>query len=591
MRVVEALERWGHSWLYDVQLLAGQPEGTITDSGSKGWELWTFALHHYFGVPKTVGFNSFVLAIMLGCPVLIYAAARSFSMSAPASLLAATMASTTWFFDSHIHWQWFVGMISWTGAACIAVLTLGLFHRLLNSKQLAWGLPCALCLGAGLLIHPYTFVALAAPMIAIYVRAARTMSAPEHMTVVGVAAFALAVNAYWMLNAAAHWHYILNSAFYAQANPKHLICDLLDVLCSGADTGAIGTRTGFRFLYLGLGIAGLRVWRATRDSRGLPLTVGIFALYACAHLGGFIPGMQQSQPYRQITPATLFTTLPAAAFIESLWRARLVSGLPRAAQALVLVLSLTLGKQLLTSQVMYFFPRVVPEPARHLDGLRSPLSGYGFLWSEHSLAALHYGVPHDPQTFEPGGEEIVSWLSENAQRSARISIDGSVLGERLAWRTGLEVLGGFFERNVAHVDANYFREHRTYMATPEDLVFYLRLFAVDFVVSDRPEFTKIPNVIEHVATPGGHRIYRTIQPFNRVLRGGGVVSARENMIAVTGSDPNQTVVVAYHWHEALRCKPDCRIEREAVSIDRVGFVRVPAPHPPDFSVWNSYESW
>ena len=74
MRVVEALERWGHSWLYDVQLLAGQPEGTITDSGSKGWELWTFALHAC-GVPKVIAFNTFVLAISLSCPVLIYAAA------------------------------------------------------------------------------------------------------------------------------------------------------------------------------------------------------------------------------------------------------------------------------------------------------------------------------------------------------------------------------------------------------------------------------------------------------------------------------------------------------------------------------------
>src|SRR5262245_54373973 len=40
-RVVEGLRDYGQSWVYDVKLLAGQPEGTISDSGSKGWELWT----------------------------------------------------------------------------------------------------------------------------------------------------------------------------------------------------------------------------------------------------------------------------------------------------------------------------------------------------------------------------------------------------------------------------------------------------------------------------------------------------------------------------------------------------------------------
>src|SRR3954470_5577495 len=56
-RVVDSLRNWGHSWSYDVQLLAGQPEGTITDSGSKAWELWAFALHQ-LGVPKPIAFNT-----------------------------------------------------------------------------------------------------------------------------------------------------------------------------------------------------------------------------------------------------------------------------------------------------------------------------------------------------------------------------------------------------------------------------------------------------------------------------------------------------------------------------------------------------
>jgi peptidoglycan/LPS O-acetylase OafA/YrhL len=103
----------------------------------------------------------------------------------------------------------------------------------------------------------------------------------------------------------------------------------LDLLRSGQDTGAIGTRTGLRFLYLGLGIAGLALWHKRRDPRFLPLCVGILALYACAHLGGFMPGMEQTQPYRQITPATMFTVLPAAMFVEELWQQRAFAGISR----------------------------------------------------------------------------------------------------------------------------------------------------------------------------------------------------------------------------------------------------------------------
>jgi hypothetical protein len=58
--VVEALDRWGKSWSYNVSLLAGYPAGVITDSGSKGWQLYTFLLVE-LGVPRSVAFNSFVL--------------------------------------------------------------------------------------------------------------------------------------------------------------------------------------------------------------------------------------------------------------------------------------------------------------------------------------------------------------------------------------------------------------------------------------------------------------------------------------------------------------------------------------------------
>jgi hypothetical protein len=85
----------------------------------------------------------------------------------------------------------------------------------------------------------------------------------------------------------------------------------------------------------------------------------------------------------------------------------------------------------------------------------------------------------------------------------------------------------------------------------------------------------------------GMIIYRVKGPV-RLLDGKGEVTASINRIEVTGSSPERDVVLRFHWMETLGCAPDCRIEREAVDGDRVGFIRVPAPHPRDFVVENTY---
>jgi len=524
---------------------------------------------------------------MWACPLLIYAAARSFGLGAAASLLAAAMASTLWFFDSHIHWLWFIGMISWAGASCLALLTLGLFYRLLNG-QLALTAGCAVSLGLGLSIHPYTFFVLALPMAALYLRAARRLGRRGHLAVGAVIASALVMNLYWLHNAALHWHYILNSAFYAQAEPRYFVCDVLDVLCSGADTGVIGTRTGFRFLYLALGLVGLGVWREQRDSRFMPLLVGIATLYGWAYLGGYVPGMQQTQPYRQITPASLMTTLPAAALFEWAWRQRIFAGLPRLGRAFLVALGFALTQQLLAGQVLYFVPRLIAEPRPLLDGSRSPLSKYGHFWHLDVPSHVHYGVPHEP-FIEAGIKDTLAWLTARLAPHTRVLVEGGVLGERLAWQGRFEVLGGFFERNMAHVDANFFREYHNYMARKNELEHYLRTFAVEWVVGNRPEFAKAPELLTHVDTIRGRRVYRSRLPIDRVLQGGGSAWASDNRIAVRGSAPDQRLLLSYHWHEALRCKPNCRVEREHVDIDRIGFIGIPAPHPADLVIWNSYQ--
>lgn len=588
-RVVESLEREGRAWNYDVQLLAGQPEGTILDAGCKAWGIWTFALHHYLGVSREIAFNSFVLLVMLSCPVLLGLAAYLLRFGPRASIIAAGMGSILWYFDSFIHWLWFVGMVSWALASCLALVTFALFYRFTEDGRRGLAFPCSVCLGVGLLIHPYTFLVLMVPMAVCYLRQFRRMDALAHAGVALMVLIAFAINGYWLDNAYRHWHYILNSAFFAQARPEFLLCDFLSVLCSAADTGVIGVRTGFRFFFIALGIAGLWLWRTECDRRFLPVAANVIALFCFAYLGKYLFGLGHTQPYRQLAPAIWFATLPASFFVDRLvrsWKWSVLSPLGKIAVALA---SFALAHQLLTNQVMYFLPRTIPDPKQLLDGTRSPLSEYGFWSMPHLESHIHYGLPHSP-TVEFGIREAMDWISHNIPPRSRILVEGGVIGERLAWSTDHEILGGFVERNLQHVDANFFRRFGQVVASTSQLARYKHVYAVDWVISvgRRPEFERSPDLWEHVATVVGRDFYRARAPSSRVLLGGGNVTAKQNRLDVKGSDPTEAVVLSYHFHEALRCRPNCRVERERVDIDRVGLIRIPTPHPSTFTVYNSY---
>jgi hypothetical protein len=587
-RVVEALEHYGRSWLYDVELLAGQPEGTITDSGSKAWELWTFALHHYFGASRAIAFNTFILVVMLSGPGLIYLAGRILRLGVGASIMAAAMASTLLFFDSFVHWLWYIGMVSWVLASCLSVLTFALFYRLVEDETLALVVPCCLCLGIGLLIHPYTFFSLVVPLAICYLRRLRSLSVRAHIAIAVIIAVAIAINAYWLRNALRHWHYILNSAYYAQGRPFILVCDLLDLMCSPSDTGVIGTRTGFRIIFQGLALGGLWLWHRERDRRLVPLGAGLVALYCMTYFGNYTLGLSQTQPYRQLSTALWMTLLPAASFLQVIVRDFRWSSLELTTKILISVVGFGLAKQLMTSQVIYFTPRLIPEPDSLVDGTRPPLTKYGFWAAQQAESHVHYGLPHD-RTVKPGVEETVAWVRERIPTGARILVEGGPLGERLAWRTHHEVLGGFLERNVQHVDANFYRRFAHTAPTPADLARYLQFYAVQWVIGNHPVFAESPESLELVANTGGRNVYRARAPTSRVLSQHGSVRARMNEIQVQGSEPNEDIILSYHFHEALRCRPNCRLERWRVDYDRVGMIRVPSPHPASVTIYNSYD--
>lgn len=586
LRMSEALARWGHSWSYDVQLLAGQPEGTLGDLGAKGWELWTFALSS-LGVPQAIAFNSFALLVMLFGPCIAYALSRRFGLSVTTSLIAWALALCLWFFDSYLHWLWFSGAVGGVAGSCLAVFALSEFQRWLRAPQLGSWLALATSMSLAILCHPAACITLFSLGCA-WGPSARQLSKQQRWATACLPLVALIANAYWLANAFEHRHVALGH-IAPQAWPNALVCDALGLLCDSHDTGLIGTRTGFRLLTLLLAAAGILVLRRERDPLAARLGWSLSALLALGYAGRYVPVLRELESTQQLVTAMLLTTMPAAEFVRRTIQQLRDVGLPQRARAGAWILSLLLARQFASDQLPYFLPSLAPEPWAYPDGTRPPLSQYGYILLPPLPSDVRFALADPRRSIDPGVESVIQWLRDHARPGARMLVQGSALAERLAWREHFEVLGGARERRLDHVDSDYFYRARTEPKLADSLADYLQHFAVEWVVGDRPEFRKQRNLLRLVGTVEGTRIYANKSPVSRMLHGSGDVRASTNRIEVHGSPPSEPLLLSYHWHPALRCKPNCRVVHIQFPIDRVGLIMVPAPHPTDFVVWNSYE--
>ncbi|MDH5670503.1 MAG: hypothetical protein OEZ06_00030 [Myxococcales bacterium] len=586
-RTIEGLDGWGHTWIYDVDMLAGQPAGVIVDSGNKGWSLWTWALHR-LGLDRAIAFNLFVLLPHLLCPLAIFVCARTLRLSRVAALSGAALGSLFWYFDSFAHWVWWIGMCSFATASCSSLLAFAFFYRFVEERHIGYGLVSAVVAALTLLIHPYSFFVLLLPLALTYFRSFRQLGAREHGVVALVVLSPLLVNGYWLHNALSHWHYILDSAFYGQSGPHYALADVMGITLSPTDTGVIGTRTGFRMLLLALAGCTLLLWRRERDRRFGPVGLTLLFLVFFVYVGGSLPGARQVQPYRFMLPAGLIAALMSGVFLAQLKDSAALGRLSFPQRALLLVLSLSVGQHL-ARQALYFFPELVPKSPPLIDGTPSPLSSWGYLthyeWPEH----VTYRIPRDEGAGKDA-RDVVRWVRENIGHGERVLVDMGVLGERLAWATDVEVMGGFRMRNIQHARANFFRRFGNHPVPLETLRQYFRTFAIGWVIlhQEREDFEAATALLHPLESFGNFQIYRVKLRASRVLEGPGEVTAGSNRIAVRGTRPEQPVLLSYHFHEALRCAPDCRIERLEVELDDVGLIRVPAPHPSNFVIENGY---
>jgi hypothetical protein len=249
----------------------------------------------------------------------------------------------------------------------------------------------------------------------------------------------------------------------------------------------------------------------------------------------------------------------------------------------LLALALTIPLiQNFARDVHYFISEWLPEVSALPDGEPSVIAASGYvIQPDYRFISL----AEDDSALD-------QWVREHVDDQGRVLVEFPHLGEHLAWATAAQVLGGFTLRNLEHSNANLFRHDRRGDVPDEQFSDYLETFAVRWILvhRDGPLWSehRAP-LLDRVRTIGLHTIYRVKRPSSLVATGGGQVKGTTNRLEVHGTDPAKDVVLRYHWLETLTCAPECSIEREPITWDEVGFIRVPAPHEADFTITNSYE--
>lgn len=567
-----ALERFGRTWAYDPNLLAGVPAGLFFDVDNKAHALLTYALTR-LGLSQPAAFNLFTPLSCLLAPFSLLLAARLLRLGRGAQLAALGLGVLLWHFDSGLRYFWASGMVSFSTVAHGSVVALALHWRMLEERRLRFFVPLALLLPLLLLVHVWAFAICAVPMAGLYIARARRLPLWGHLQVWLVVVVAVLANGFWLLPALGRLELLAPAAVLGQANPLYFIADYLGLTRLPGRTEFIFLHTFFRFAALFFAVLTLWGWRRQRDGRYFYGTLSLGWLLGLAYLGAWVPGLRATEPYRFIAPAMLLCAALAGPTLSDFFFHRPWRTMSRWSRiALVVLLLLVVPRAV--REVLYFLPELSP-PA--------------YLGAGDAAEA---GKPHIPPPPPRGGGpfrltpvptefyQVADFLERHC-RQGRVLVREWTLAEFLRWATHRPIVGGFGERRTIHEAAHLFRRLNDPRLLGTQLGRYLERYSIQCVVVGGPPDPHLelrPDLFRLKKIVGGRRIHEALVPPSYFARGSGRLARAElNRIEVASARPapgTEALVLRFHHLRGLRCRPGCRVEHEPVPMDPAGFIRV-----------------
>jgi len=591
--VRQVLAEFGRFWAWDPNMLAGFPVGLFFDVDNKAHFLFCLGLMK-LGVPQPAAYNLFGFLTILLAPLSVLLTAWLFGLGRRALVVAVCLATLLWHFDSGPRFAWSVGMISYAAVAHTTLPVIALFYRLLERPggSVRCFIALLVLLPLQMLIHVWAFAILVGPLVGLYLFKLRRLSWPRHLQVWVLATAGVLLNLYWLWPALQHLEILTPSARLGQATPIYFLSDYLGIVLNPLHTGFIMHHTFFRYLALAAALLTLLAWRREGDPRLFMGALITGWLWGISYLGGWIPGLEHTEPYRFIAAALLSSAVLASPWLASSlslarWRA-----LPASARTVLLVMFvLVLPRPL--EDITFFVPELTA-PFRSAAATGAPAKTDG----KHSSPEL--AAPDGPYRLGPVPAdwlEVATYLKKECPDPGRVLTQEWYLGEFLRWATDRPVLGGFPDRRTIHESSYLFRkDDDPRLLSRRPLADYLVRYNVRYIVmsgryvptvENRKELLRMAKMINH------HRIYRVSHLGNYLVSGQGEVSAGLNRITVTSARPHQgteEMILRFHHLKTLRCRPRCKLEQVPLSDSEATFIKVVGTPklPEKFEIYNGY---
>ena len=589
--LLEAVAEHGRFWAWDPNMLAGFPAGLFFDVDNKAHFLFTAGLMK-LGVSQPVAYNLFGFLTILLAPLSVLLTAWLLGLGRRALLVSLGLAVLLWHFDSGPRFAWSVGMISYAAVAHTTLPVIALFHRFIQGGRPRFFLALLLLLPLQMLIHVWAFAILVGPLVGLYLHRIRSLSKVRHLQVWALAVAAILVNAYWLWPALNHLAILSPSARLGQATPIYFLSDYLGIVLNPLHTGFIMHHTFFRYLALAGAVLTLLAWRRGGDPR---LFVGVLTtawLWGISYLGGWIPGLEHTEPYRFIAAALLSSAVLAGPWLASALSLTSLRALPRAARTLGMVLLILVLPRPL-EDINYFLPELTA-PFRGLANSGAPATTP----AKPAPAALDAAdAPYRLASVPPDWRLVASFLDKQCPDPGRVLTQEWFMGEYLRWATDKPILGGFPDRRTIHESSYLFRkDDDARLATRRALADYLVRYNVRYIVMSGRYLASVENrkeLLTPVKMIRHHRIYRVSHLGNYLVSGQGEVSAGLNRVTVASATPHrdtQEMILRFHYLSTLRCRPGCRLEQVPLSDSEASFIKVVGDPklPSKFEIYNGY---